>query len=62
VLPSCCASAVHGPCSASICSTRWLNSGAILTYNNAFVPGGTWLQPITILTGRMAKFSAEFTF
>ena len=39
-----------------------LNSGAILSYNNAFVPGGTWLQPITILTGRMAKFSAEFTF
>ena len=39
-----------------------LNSGAILSYNNAFVPGGTWLQPITILTGRMVKFSAEFTF
>jgi hypothetical protein len=39
-----------------------LNSGAILSYNNSFVPGGTWLQPITILTGRMVKFSAEFTF
>ena len=39
-----------------------LNSGAILSYNNAFVPGGTWLQPISILTGRMAKISAEFTF
>ncbi len=39
-----------------------LNSGAILSYTNAFVPGGTWLQPITILTGRRAKFSAEFTF
>ena len=39
-----------------------LNSGAILTYNNNFVPNGTWLQPISILTGRMAKFSAEFTF
>ena len=39
-----------------------LNSGAILTYNNAFVPGGPWLQPISILTGRMAKISAEFTF
>ena len=33
-----------------------------LTYNNSFVPGGNWLQPITILTGRMVKFSAEFTF
>ena len=39
-----------------------LNSGAILTYNNNFVPGGTWLQPISILSGRMVKFSAEFTF
>jgi Carboxypeptidase regulatory-like domain len=39
-----------------------LNSGAILSYNNTFVPNGTWLQPISILTGRMAKFSAEFTF
>ncbi|HKE85200.1 MAG TPA: TonB-dependent receptor [Vicinamibacterales bacterium] len=39
-----------------------LNSGAILTYNNNFIPGGTWLQPISILSGRMAKFSAEFTF
>jgi hypothetical protein len=36
--------------------------GAILTYNNSFVPGGTWLQPIAVLTGRLAKFSAEFTF
>jgi hypothetical protein len=39
-----------------------LNSGAILTYNNNFVPGGAWLQPISILSGRMVKFSAEFTF
>ncbi len=39
-----------------------LNSSAILTYNNTFVPGGTWLQPITILTGRLIKFSAEITF
>ena len=23
-----------------------LNSSAILTYNNTFVPGGTWLQPL----------------
>jgi hypothetical protein len=39
-----------------------LNSGAILTYNNTFVPNGTWLQPNSILTGRMARLSAEFTF
>jgi hypothetical protein len=39
-----------------------LNSSAVLTYNNAFVPGGTWLQPQTILTARLLKFSMEITF
>jgi hypothetical protein len=39
-----------------------LNSGAILAYNNTFVPGGTWLQPQTVLTARLIKFSAEITF
>lgn len=39
-----------------------LNSDAILSYNTAFVPGGTWLQPISVLTGRMARISAEFNF
>ena len=39
-----------------------LNSSAVLTYNNAFVPGGTWLQPNSILTARLARISAEFTF
>ena len=39
-----------------------LNSSAVLTYNNAFVPGGPWLQPLTVLTGRFARISAEFTF
>jgi hypothetical protein len=34
----------------------------ILTYNNAFVPGGTWLQPNSILTGRLARISAELTW
>ena len=34
-----------------------LNSSAVLTYNNAFVPNGTWLQPVTVLTGRLIKFS-----
>jgi hypothetical protein len=37
-----------------------LNSGAILTYNNTF--NAIWLQPLTILTPRMAKITAEFTF
>jgi len=39
-----------------------LNSSAVLTYNAAFIPGGTWLQPITFVTGRLVKFSAEITF
>jgi len=39
-----------------------LNSSAVLTYNTAFIPGGTWLQPITFVTGRLVKFSAEITF
>jgi hypothetical protein len=39
-----------------------LNSSAILTYNNAFAPGGSWQQPITVLTARLAKISAEINF
>jgi len=37
-----------------------LNSGAILSYNNTF--NAIWLQPLTILTARMAKITAELTF
>ena len=32
-----------------------LNSSAVLTYDNTFVPGGAWLQPLTILTPRFAQ-------
>ena len=39
-----------------------LNSSAALTYNNAFVPGGPWLQPLTILTPRLFRLTAEITF
>jgi hypothetical protein len=39
-----------------------LNSSAVLTYNNTFVPGGTWLQPVTILTPRLVKITAEIDF
>jgi hypothetical protein len=39
-----------------------MNSSAVLTYNNGFVPGGPWLQPLTVLTGRFARISAELTF
>ena len=39
-----------------------MNSSAALTYNNGFVPAGPWLQPLTVLTGRFARISAELTF
>jgi hypothetical protein len=39
-----------------------LNSSAVLTYNNTFVPGGTWLQPLSILTPRFLKLTAEIDF
>ncbi|BCS30894.1 hypothetical protein TBR22_A00950 [Luteitalea sp. TBR-22] len=39
-----------------------LNSSAVLTYNPAFVPGGTWLQPQTMLAPRFVRLSAEMDF
>jgi hypothetical protein len=39
-----------------------LNSSAILTYNNAFVPNGSWKQPLTVVTARMLRISAELNF
>ena len=39
-----------------------LNSSAVLTYNNTFVPGGPWLQPLTIITPRFLQLVAEIDF
>jgi Carboxypeptidase regulatory-like domain len=39
-----------------------LNSSAVLTYNTTFIPGGTWLQPLTILTPRFLKVTFEIDF
>jgi hypothetical protein len=39
-----------------------LNSSAVLSYNPVFVPGGTWLRPLTILTPRFLKISANVDF
>jgi len=39
-----------------------LNAGTVLTYNNTFVPSGTWLQPTTIMTPRLLRISGEFRF
>ena len=39
-----------------------LNSSAVLAYNATFVPGGPWPRPNTIVTPRLVKLTAEFTF
>jgi len=39
-----------------------LNSSAVLSYDNSYVPGGPWLQPLAILTSRFLKLSAELEF
>jgi hypothetical protein len=39
-----------------------LNSSAVLTYNTTFVPNGPWLQPLSILTPRFLKLTAEIDF
>jgi hypothetical protein len=39
-----------------------LNSNAVLNYNQTFVPGGTWLQPLQVLTPRFFKLSAQIDF
>jgi hypothetical protein len=38
------------------------NALNVLSYNPAFVPGGTWLQPLTIMTPRLMKVTAEIDF
>ena len=39
-----------------------LNSSAVLTYNTAFVPGGAWLRPNSVLTPRFLRLTAEMSF
>jgi hypothetical protein len=39
-----------------------LNSSAVLSYNQTFVPGGPWLQPLLVLTPRFVKFTAQLDF
>ena len=38
------------------------NSSAVLNYNQAYNPVGTWLTPTTVVQGRFAKISASFDF
>jgi hypothetical protein len=39
-----------------------LNSSAVLAYNSTYVPGGTWLQPLSIMTPRLIKLTAAIEF
>ena len=39
-----------------------LNAGAVLAYNNTFVPNGTWLQPLAFQTPRFIRFAVEVEF
>ena len=39
-----------------------LNAGTVLTYNNMYVPGGPWLQPLTILSPRFFKLTGAIDF
>jgi hypothetical protein len=39
-----------------------LNGSAVLAYNSAFVPRGTWLQPMAIQTPRFIRLAAEIEF
>jgi Carboxypeptidase regulatory-like domain len=39
-----------------------LNSSAVLTQDSTFVPGGPWLQPLSTLTPRFLKVTAELDF
>jgi hypothetical protein len=39
-----------------------LNSSAVLSYNAAYIPNGTWLQPLAVLTPRLIKFTVGVDF
>jgi hypothetical protein len=42
-------------------STR-SNADTVLTYNQAFTPGGAWLVPTTVLTARTAEITVQYDF
>jgi len=39
-----------------------MNTDGILTYNQNFIPGGTWLQPQSYATPRTMKFTLQWDF
>jgi hypothetical protein len=39
-----------------------LNLDTVLTFNQNYVPGGSWLIPQTVLTARTAKITVQYDF
>jgi hypothetical protein len=39
-----------------------LNSAAVLSYNQAFIPNGPWMTPTSVLSARFAKLSLQLDF
>ena len=38
------------------------NADAVLAYNQAFIPGGQWLVPTSVLTARLARVNVDLRF
>src|SRR6185503_7348302 len=39
-----------------------MNAAPILSYNEAFIPGGAWLLPTSIMTARFARLNVQVDF
>jgi hypothetical protein len=39
-----------------------LNAAPALSYNEAFIPNGRWLTPVTVMKARFMKIGAQFDF
>jgi len=39
-----------------------LNADTVLTFNQAFTPGGAWLVPTSVLTARTTKITVQYDF
>jgi hypothetical protein len=46
----------------SLDTFNFLNADTVLTYNQAFTPGGAWLVPTAVLTARTAKITVQYDF
>ena len=39
-----------------------INAAPILSYNEAFIPGGAWLLPTSVMTARFARLNVQLDF